>query len=174
MFDVILTFFANRWAEPTTKASVFAAGSAFIGAISQGVDPLTASIALLVGAVGALVPEAKPALVGIADAVIPAAPTATTPKTSLLLVGLAALALSACTPAEQAKLVADIQVACLVDAQVQPVLVTLGPALVPELAPVAATDAALIHPAVVGACAALHGTPTAVTAVTVAPAAAVK
>lgn len=180
MLDVILSFFSARLAEPTTKAAIGVSLTSFVGALAAGVDPLTAGLALITGAVVAVVPEAKPVLTDIQalaeSTPVTTAPTATTPKSGLLLalIGAVGLMISACTPAEQAKLVSDIQVACQVDAQVQPVLITLGPALVPELAPVAATDAALVHPAVVAACAALHGTPTAVTAVTVAPAAAVK
>lgn len=75
-----------------------------------------------------------------------------------LIAGLAILlALSGCTANE-------LTAACQVDAAVQPVLVTLAPELLPELAPLAATDAALVHPAVVAACAVVGGKPVAVTA----------
>ena len=63
------------------------------------------------------------------------------------------------TPAAQQA----IKIACNVDALAQPVAVTLAPSVAPGLAPIAATDQALVHPAVVAACKAVNGTPAAVT-----------
>lgn len=55
-----------------------------------------------------------------------------------------------------------IKVACQTSASLQPVVVAVAPAIDPKLAAAAAVDAALIHPLVMNACAAVNGTPAAV------------
>ena len=157
IFTSLLAFLAARWAEPTTKASVLAGVTAFFGAISAGVDLRTAAIALAVAAVGALVPEAKPVLTDIAAAV--------TKSTVPLLIAMIMTGafVTACVNGQlTAGAQNALQVACQIDASVQPVVVTLGPALVPELGPAASVDQTLVHPAVVAACAAYGGKPAAV------------
>ena len=164
----IIAFLLARWAEPTTKACLIASVSAFFGALTQGVSPCTAGLALLVGAVGALVPEAKPVLTDL-QALAESTPitNSTAAKAGALLLAVMALgSVSACstlTPSE----VKLIQVACQVDGQLQPVAVTLADELVPAVAPLVATDQALVHPAVVAACAnvAAGAKPVAVTGV---------
>lgn len=74
------------------------------------------------------------------------------------------LALGACTAQQQAGATQALRVACQVDGAVvplaQPVVASLGPAG----ASVAGADA-LVHPAVVAACATLGGTPVSATPV---------
>lgn len=67
--------------------------------------------------------------------------------------------LAACTPEQAAKTTTAIQSACLISGTMQPVAVAVGTAAGGDAAKVAAADAALIHPAVVAACAALGGVP---------------
>ena len=150
----IIAFLLARWAEPTTKACLIASVSAFSGALTQGVSPCTAGLALLVGAVGALVPEAKPVLTDL-QALAESTPITSSQATkagALFLMAMALGSMSACTSLTPSE-VKWIQVACQVDGQLQPVAVTLADELVPAVAPLVATDQALIHPAVVAACA---------------------
>ena len=93
-----------------------------------------------------------------------------------LILCLPLLALGACTDAqlqqaqtENAKVVSQIvtvtQAACKVDAQAQPVIVTLGapvvtavvPSSAPAVAGAVALDVTVIHPDIVAACAAVGG-----------------
>jgi hypothetical protein len=78
-----------------------------------------------------------------------------------LLLGLmlAGGMLSACTDAQMAQAQQIISVGCMVDGMVQPAAVALAPAAGATAASLASTDAALVHPAVVAACAALKGIP---------------
>jgi hypothetical protein len=80
-----------------------------------------------------------------------------------------ALALAGCTltPGEQK----IVSVACKLDAVAQTVVVAVAPTVVPATSPAVSLDQALVHPAVVAACAQFGGTPVAVAAVPVAPAA---
>lgn len=74
-----------------------------------------------------------------------------------LLVALVLLA--ACTPEQQEKAVTTIKSACLVSGALQPVAVSVAAASGGDAAKAAAVDAAVVHPAVVAACAALGGVP---------------
>ena len=87
-------------------------------------------------------------------------------KIKILSIAAIALCLAACangqlTPAGQTA----VNVACIVDETLDPVVV----ALAPELAPLAAGDK-LLHPAVVSACQAVSGKPSSVTVTTTATA----
>ena len=89
----------------------------------------------------------------------PALTAATAPTTLGVAVATAigVCGLSACTStgALTPATAQALAVACQVDAALQPVLVTLAPAVAAVVAPIAASDTALVHPGVVAACAAL-------------------
>lgn len=78
---------------------------------------------------------------------------------TLVLIGVALTALSACDAAQ----VRAIQVACKVDAVAQPIAVALAPLAGQDVAAIANADQKLLHPAVVAACAGVGGIPVAVT-----------
>lgn len=77
----------------------------------------------------------------------------------------AACLLAACnnlTPAQQAKVKLALSVACNVDGAVVPIAQPVVAGLVPTAAGIVALDQALVHPAVVQACAAVGGAPASV------------
>jgi hypothetical protein len=162
----LFLFLMARLSEPTTKAALAAGITAAAGSYAGGLGITAAAVAFATALVPALCPEAK----GVVDAVAKVVSGPTIPPTGAVAAALALLigagSLGACTstgtlsPAEARV----IQVACRVDALVQPVLVTLAPEAFPGLAPLAGTDQALVHPAVVALCKAAGGTPSAVTA----------
>ena len=67
--------------------------------------------------------------------------------------------LAACTPEQTARTTETIKSVCLVSGALQPVAVSVAAASGGDAAKVAAVDAAVVHPAVVAACAALGGVP---------------
>lgn len=89
------------------------------------------------------------------------APTGTPSTPAVVALLVAGLSLTACandgslTPQAQ-RVVGAV---CVADALAQPVAVAVAPSLAPTLAPAAGVDAALVHPAVVAACAAVGGHP---------------
>lgn len=80
------------------------------------------------------------------------------------------LALGACSAQQQTAATQALRVACQVDGTVVPVAQPVVASLGPTGAAIAATDAALVHPAVVAACASLGGVPVSTAPVTAAPA----
>ncbi len=96
---------------------------------------------------------------GTKDTLPPALP-------AILLALLLAGGLSACQSSQVAKVEKVVAAICRVDAAVQPVAVQLVAAVSTD---VAALDQALIHPAVVAACASVHGVAVAVTVEPAAP-----
>ncbi len=117
---------------------------------------------LLAAAGVAITPDQANTIVslGLAVAGLVVAVTEDTLPPTALPLWVPALALgcglAACTAREQAVLT----VACQLDGVAQPILVPVVAGLSQG---VAATDAALVHPAVVAACAAVKGVPVAVT-----------
>ena len=77
---------------------------------------------------------------------------------------VAACLLTACnlTPAQQAQVQIALSVACNVDGLLVPIAQPVVAGLVPSAAGVVALDQALVHPAVVQACAAVGGAPASV------------
>lgn len=71
----------------------------------------------------------------------------------------AIILLAACTPEQTARTTETIKSVCLVSGALQPVAVSVAAASGGDAAKVAAVDAAVVHPAVVAACAALGGVP---------------
>lgn len=67
--------------------------------------------------------------------------------------------LAACTPEQQQQAMTTIKSACLVSGALQPVAVSVATTAGGDAAKAAAVDAALVHPSVVAACAALGGVP---------------
>lgn len=78
-----------------------------------------------------------------------------------------ALGLSA---AQQAQLAQSVTVGCQIDKAVQPAAAAVMVTLVPAAADAVSIDQALVHPAVLAACAALGATPVSVTTASVVPA----
>jgi len=76
----------------------------------------------------------------------------------------AACLLTACnlTPAQQAQVQLALSVACNVDGALVPIAQPVVAGLVPSAAGIVTLDQALVHPAVVQACATLGGTPASV------------
>ena len=170
--SIVLSFLAARLKENSTKAALAAAPTAFLAAVLAGGDPISAAVAFVVGVIVAVVPEAKPViddLEKIKESVPPpsppsplSAPLKASVVALLFATGLSLQACSSLTPGE----VQALQVACKVDALAQPVMVQLASDLAPQLGPLVATDQALVHPAVVAACAAIGGKAVVVTATT--------
>ena len=110
--------------------------------------------------------EAYAELTGKPPSVAPTTSSVIPPvAAALMALALAGTVAASCTTTE----IKEIQIACQIDAALQPILVPLAAELVPALAPIAATDEALVHPAVVAACAAIGGKPVAVIATQLKP-----
>ena len=165
--SAILSFLAARLKEPTTQSNLGIGIAGFLGALVSGLGLGPALLALAVAAVSALCPEAKPVL----DALAPEPPAPTPPPTAIsptsgpVVILLACLAAASVLSACNADLTLTpgatkaLTIACAVDGALQPILVPLVPV------EVATIDQALVHPAVVAACATLGGVPASVQAV---------
>ena len=155
-------FAAGNWGKAVNAEQILEAYR------SGGPDAAVAAIERLIGtpAASPATPDEKRMILARTTASVgqPApAPPLKLPGVITLLIITAGLSASSCalSPGETRAL----QVACQLDAEYQPVLVPLAAGLVPALAPIAATDEALVHPAVIAACAAIGGKPVAVTVV---------
>ena len=143
-------YIAARWAEPTTKASLAATLVAVGGAMAGGQDWQALGLIALSGLAGAMCPEAKPVLEGLIKVLKEGAGTGAAITLALGVCGT--MGLAACTAAQESQ---GVQIACEVDGTIQP-----GVALLLS-GEVATLDQLLVHPAVVAACGALGGVPTA-------------
>lgn len=156
----IATFLCPVLPAPTDKTGFYFAVYQVINSVACNfghAKNLSAPESLnVVGGPGAI---SNPQTVNLAPVVAPPRPGAPSLMPLFMLVMLLG-ALTACaadgtaTPQVQA----IIRGFCLVDGVVQPIAVTVVPTLAPQTTPLAAIDAAAIHPAVVAGCAKFGGT----------------
>lgn len=176
----ILTYLAARLREPSSLTAI----AGLLALVGIKADPGTVStattvLAIVLLALGVFVAERgskAPDLIvaDVVDTVLRQLASAKVPAgqsiakvTPLGIVLLSAgslvtlVSLAACTPQGELtpRAKAALTTACLVNGVIQPVAVKVLAVTTPEAAGALAIDAALVHPAVQAACAAVGGTP---------------